>query len=57
MNDEIQSYVFIELITFIIIVYIILGIPDALNSVIFVIPLLNLFFFFFKYLLSVLVIS
>jgi len=44
MNDEIQSYVFIELITFIIIVYIILGIPDALNSVIFVIPLLNLFF-------------
>jgi len=40
MNDEIQSYVFLELIKFVIIVSIILRISNALNSVIFAIPLL-----------------
>jgi len=40
MNDEIQSYVFLELIEFIIIVFVILRISDTLNYVIFVIPLL-----------------
>jgi len=37
MNDEIQSYVFLELIKFIIIVSITLYISDALNSIVFVI--------------------
>ena len=40
MNDEIQSYVFLELIKFVIIVSVILGISDALNSIIFIILLL-----------------
>jgi len=40
MNDEIQSYVFLELIKFVIIVSVILRISDALNSIIFGIPLL-----------------
>jgi len=40
MNDEIQSYVLLELIKFIIIVSIILGIFYALNFVISIIPLL-----------------
>jgi len=39
MNDEIQSYIFLELIKFVIIVSIILRISDTLNFVIFVIPL------------------
>ena len=40
MNDEIQSYVFLELIKFVIIVFVILRISNALNTVIFVIMLL-----------------
>jgi len=40
MNDEIQSYIFLELIKFVIIVSIILRVSDALNSAIFIIPLL-----------------
>ena len=44
MNDEIQSYVFLELIKFVIIVFVILRISNALNTVIFVIMLLQVFF-------------
>jgi len=40
MNDEIQSYIFLELIKFVIIVFVILRIFDTLNFVISVIPLL-----------------
>jgi len=40
MNDEIQSYGFLELINFVIIISIILHISDALNSVISIILLL-----------------
>ena len=44
MNDEIQSYIFLELIKFVIIVFVILRIFDTLNFVISVIPLLQLSF-------------
>jgi len=37
MIDEIQSYFFLELIKFVIIVFVILRISDTLNSIIFVI--------------------
>ena len=40
MNNEIQSYVFLELIKFNIIISVILRISDALNSVISVISFL-----------------
>ena len=40
MNDEIQSYIFLELIKFVIIVSVILRISDALNFIIFAILLL-----------------
>jgi len=40
MNDEIQFYVFLELIKFVIIISVILRISDSLNFVIFFIPLL-----------------
>jgi len=43
MNDEIESYVFLELIKFIIIVSVILDISNALNFVISVISLLSYF--------------
>jgi len=42
MNDEIQSYVFLELIKFVIIVSVILHISNALKSVIFVILIILL---------------
>jgi len=38
MNNEIQSYIFLELIKFVIIIFIILRISNALNSIISVIP-------------------
>ena len=44
MNDEMKSQIFLELIKFFIIISVILRISDALNFVIFVIPLLQLFF-------------
>lgn len=34
MNDEIQSYIFLELIKFVIIVFVTLRISDALNSIV-----------------------
>jgi len=40
MNDEIQSYIFLELIKLVIIVFVTLRISDAVNSVISVILLL-----------------
>jgi len=47
MNNEIQSYIFLELIKFIVIVSVILRISNTLNFIISVISAIPLLFLFF----------
>ena len=50
MNDEIQSYAFLELIKFVIIVFIILRISNALKFIIFIISVEFRYFITLSYL-------